>query len=261
MFVQYIPARLRHVGGARVDLGPVSLHHDPTIWLLVVADAHHIDGALQSHDPAGEGQRGAPLAGSRLGCEAFYSLLAVVVGLRDGGVRLMAPGGRAALVLIVDVGRGVEKALEAPGPQERRRTPEAVDLPYLIRDGNVGLASDLLVDDGLGKDRGERLGADRIARRRVQRRVQPERQIRDDVVAALRQGLLVEQELRGLHVENLLFYACQLVSTSAYSFSLRRVSRDSEPCPLSCFEGCGRFKRRGARPKRPLSSGRRRGGS
>src|SRR5215216_4633961 len=228
MLLEDIATRLRHIRRARVDLGAVGLHHDAPIGLLVVADAHHVDRALQAQDPAGEGQGGAPLSGPRLGGEAPDALLAVVVRLRDGGIRLVTAGGGATLVLVVDVSRGVEEPLKTPGAEERSGAPEAVDLPHLLGDGDVGLARHLLADDLLREDRGERLGPDRLARRRIQGRLQLEWQVRDEVVPALRQRALVEQKLRGLHVENLRFSGCQLVSISAYSFSCCQVLHGSE---------------------------------
>src|SRR5215211_1715359 len=216
MLLEDVPTRLRQIRRARVDLGAVGLHHDAPVGLLVVADAHHVDRALQAQDPAGEGQGGAPLARAGLGGEAPHALLAVVVGLRDGGVRLVAAGGGDTLVLVVDVRRGVEEPLQASGAEEGSGAPEGVDLPHLLGDGDVGFDRHLLANDLLREDRGERLGSDRLARPRVQWWLQLERQIRDEVVPVLRQRALVEQELRGLHVENLRFSGCQLVSLQLF---------------------------------------------
>ena len=60
--------------------------------------------------------------------EALDALHLVVVGLGDGGVGLVAAGGADALVLVVDVGRRVERLLQPAGADERRRPPDAVDL-------------------------------------------------------------------------------------------------------------------------------------
>src|SRR5215208_2808195 len=98
MFLEDVAPGLCQVGRARVDLGPVGLHHYAPVGLLVVADAHHVDRALEAHDPAGESEGGAPLACAGLGGEASDALLAVVVGLGDGGVRLVATSGGDALV-------------------------------------------------------------------------------------------------------------------------------------------------------------------
>ena len=73
---------------------------------------------------AGEGQGAAPLPGARLGREAGHALLLVVEGLGQRGVGLVAARRAAALVLVVDVGRGIERLLEPVGPVERARPVE-----------------------------------------------------------------------------------------------------------------------------------------
>ena len=78
------------------------------VGLLVVADPHHVDLALQAEQLAGHRERRSPLAGAGLGGERRDALLLVVVGLRDGGVGLVGADRRDALVLVVDVRRGVE---------------------------------------------------------------------------------------------------------------------------------------------------------
>ena len=60
--------------------------------------------------------------------------LLVVEGLRDRGVRLVRAGRGDPLVLVVDVGGGIERLLEPPGAQQRRRPPERVDLAHLLGD-------------------------------------------------------------------------------------------------------------------------------
>src|SRR5215218_8025081 len=108
MLLEYVAACLREIRGARVDLRAVSLHHDAPVGLLVVADADHVYRAIEAHHAAGEGQGRAPLARSGLCGQAPDAFLAIVVSLGDGGVRLVAAGRRAALVLVVDVGRSIE---------------------------------------------------------------------------------------------------------------------------------------------------------
>ena len=53
------------------------------------------------------------------------SLLVVVVSLRNRGVGLVRADGRYALVLKVDLGRGIESLFQAVGTYQRGR---AVDL-------------------------------------------------------------------------------------------------------------------------------------
>src|SRR5215211_8163963 len=146
MLLEDVAACLREIRGARVDLRAVSLHHDAPVGLLVVADADHVYRAIEAHHAAGEGQGRAPLARSGLCGQAPDAFLAIVVSLGDGGVRLVAAGRRAALVLVVDVGRSIESVFEAAGPEERGRAPERVDLTHLLRDGNIRLRRHFLLD-------------------------------------------------------------------------------------------------------------------
>ena len=53
------------VGGAAVHRRAPHLHHRAAVGLLVVARADHEHLALHVHQPAGEGERGAPLPGAR----------------------------------------------------------------------------------------------------------------------------------------------------------------------------------------------------
>ena len=59
-FLQDVAPGLREVGRARVDLGAVGLHHDAPVGFLIVADAHHVDRAVEAHHAAGEGERRSP---------------------------------------------------------------------------------------------------------------------------------------------------------------------------------------------------------
>ena len=67
---RHVPAGLGVVGGAGDDLRAPDLHQRAPIRLLLVADLDHVDLAFEPEQPAGEGERAAPLAGAGLGCEA-----------------------------------------------------------------------------------------------------------------------------------------------------------------------------------------------
>ena len=112
------PISVRWLGLGK-HVGAPGLHQDAAVGLLVVADAHHVDRRTHVEDRAGHGQRAAPLARAGLGGDALDALHLVVVGLRDGGVGLVAAGRADALVLVVDVRRGVERLLQFA----RRGTP------------------------------------------------------------------------------------------------------------------------------------------
>ena len=127
----------------------------------------------------------------------------VVVGLGDRGVRLVAPGGRDALPLVVDARGRPERLLQAMGPVEGRRPPEPVDVPHGLGDVDPPLLAHLLLDDLHREQRSEILRADGLERARVDHRRERRGQVRLDVVPAARQVLLVQQEL-GLGHGNLL---------------------------------------------------------
>ena len=93
----------------------------------------------------------------------------VVVRLGHRGVGLVGAGRRHRLVLVVDAGRRPERLFEAPGPHERRRPPQAEDVEHLSGDVDPGLGGDLLADQRHREERGQVVGADRLAGRRVQR--------------------------------------------------------------------------------------------
>ena len=154
-----------------MNFGTVGLHHDAPVGLLTVGYADHVDRAVHPELPAGQGERGAPLARAGLGGQASDTLLPVVEGLRDSRVRFVGSRWAHALILVEDVGRGIQELLQASGTEERSRTPKAVDLTHLVGNRDVGVGRDLLADDLLGEDRRERLGSGRLLRGRIERRL------------------------------------------------------------------------------------------
>src|SRR5438128_2085567 len=124
MLAEHLPPRLGLVGGARHDLAAPDVHQRAPERLLLVGDLDHVDLALEPDELAGEGERASPLAGAGLGREALTALGLVVEGLRDGRVRLVAPGRADALVLVEDARLRAERLLEAVRAVERRRAPE-----------------------------------------------------------------------------------------------------------------------------------------
>ena len=164
------------------DVGAPRLHHDPAVRLLLVADPHHVDLALQPEHLAGERERRPPLAGSGLGRQALAAGLRAVEGLRHGGVRLVRPGGRDALVLVVDAGAGAQRLLQPAGAVERRRPPHPVDVQHLLRHGDLGIGRDLLEDDVHREQRRQIVGPHGLAGARMERRLRPVRHVGRDVV-------------------------------------------------------------------------------
>ena len=120
-------SRVRGAGDAR---GAPGLHHQLAEGLLVEADAHHEDLALQADQRAGEGQGAAPLAGAGLGGQPLDAELLVVPGLRDGGVGLVAAGRARRPRSCSRCGPGVLRAFSSrrarysgAGPPQRTAAP------------------------------------------------------------------------------------------------------------------------------------------
>ena len=147
---QYLAPDLGIGAGAGHHLGAPGLHHDTAVGLLVVAHLDHVDLELQAQHLAAQGQGAPPLAGAGLGGQALAALLLGVVGLGHGGVELVGACGAHTLVLVVDVGRGIEGPFQAEGTLERGGPPHLVDLLELLRDLDVALGAELLLVEGAG---------------------------------------------------------------------------------------------------------------
>ena len=183
--------------GARgaVDRGSPGLHHRAPVGLLVIGGPDHEDLALEPEQRAGEGQRGAPLAGAGLGAEALDARAGVLVGLGHGGVRLVRAGGRDPLVLVIDVGGGIELPLQAPCAVQRGGPPQPIGGEHLLRDRHLGLGGDLLFDQAHREDRGKVGWARRLHRLGVERRERVSREVDEQVDPLPRQLALAQQEL------------------------------------------------------------------
>src|SRR5215208_1944147 len=127
------------------------------------------------------------------------------------------------------MGRCVEELFQAAGAEERCRAPEGVDLTHLFWDSHVRVPRHFLLDNLLREDRGESLGPDRLHRGRIERWLELERQIRHQVVPALGDSLLFENELGEFH-DNLRVSSCQLVGT---------LKPSASACQLTGFHGAG----------------------
>ncbi len=156
-------ADFRCVTGAGGHLCPKGFHHRAAIGLLIVADFHHVDFALEVEERAGKAEGGAPLAGAGLGGEALYPFLLVVIGLRDGGVRLVGAGRADAFVFVVDARGGIEGLLQAAGAKEGGGSPLAVDVAHFVWDVDVALGTDFLHDQGHGEERREIIRPDGLS--------------------------------------------------------------------------------------------------
>ena len=118
--------RLTGIGGiarAGSDACAEGLHDGAAVRLLLVTDANHINDAFHVEETASLRECRAPLARARFGRQSSDAFLFVVVGLRRGGVQLMAAGRRNALVLVIDMRWCIERLFQPARPQQRRWAP------------------------------------------------------------------------------------------------------------------------------------------
>ena len=99
------PPGLRLVAGTGGAGSAERLHHQSPAGFEIVAGPHHVDFDANPHEGPGHRQRAAPLTGAGLGGQPGDSFSFVVVGLGDGGIRLVTSHRADALVLVVDVRR------------------------------------------------------------------------------------------------------------------------------------------------------------
>ena len=175
----------------------VALHQRAPVGLLLEADLDHVDVDLQPEQAAGERERRTPLAGAGLGRDPADAFLPVVVGLGDGGVRLVGAGGADAFVFVVDLRRRIEEALEPARAVQRRRPPQPVDVADLVRDRDRALSAHLLRDQRHREQGREIARADRLQRPRMQGRRQRLGQVRREIVPLGRDPVLGEDRLQG----------------------------------------------------------------
>ena len=181
------PAELGAVRRAREDLRAEVLHDDAAVGLLVVRDLHHEDLEVEVEEVAGHREGRAPLPGAGLGRQRLRPGFLVVEGLRDGRVRLVRADRADALVLVVDVGRRVERLLEPQRAAHRRRPPEPVDLAHRLGDLDPALGRDLLHRSLIGKSTPRKSGVTGSIVPGMQHRRRRHRHVRVDVVPGLRQ--------------------------------------------------------------------------
>ena len=171
------------------------LHHRSPVRLLVIARADHPDLAFEPEQPARERERRSPLPGAGLGRQLLDPGRRVLIRLGDGGVGLVRPGGRDALVLVVDVGGRIERALESMGAIQRRRAPQLVGVANRLRNLDLGLGRDLLQDQAHREDRRQIVGAGGLLGAGVQRRRRVPGEVGHQVDPVRRDVPLAQQEL------------------------------------------------------------------
>ena len=159
MLGQDLAADIRRIGRGRRDRRAVCAHDFAPEGLLLVADLDHIYLAVEAKIGTSHRKRRAPLACSGLSGHAFKPLFFGVVGLRDGGVELVAAARVVALELVVDVRGGPELLFEAVRADERRGAVHLVEILNLLRDRDISvLVVQFLGDQLLAEDAAELFG-------------------------------------------------------------------------------------------------------
>ena len=154
VLLQNGPAYAGGIGGGGGDGGAVGPHDLPPERLLLVADLHHVDLAVQPQVGTGHGEGSTPLAGAGLSGDALEALVLGVVSLGDGAVQLVGAGGVVALELVVDLGGGLELFLQAVGPHQGRGPVHFIEVPDLLGDGDLpGVIVQFLPDQFVAEHR------------------------------------------------------------------------------------------------------------
>jgi hypothetical protein len=166
---------------------------------LVVADLDHVDLQFQAEEHAAESQRAAPLSGAGLGSQPLDALFLVVVSLGDGGIGLVAARLAGAFVLVENLGRGIQRLLQAVGALQYGRPPGGIDILDLFRDIDVALLADFLHDKLHREKRGQVCRAYRLFGGRMEIRRQWFRQVGLNVVPLRRHLLLFKIKPSGFH--------------------------------------------------------------
>ena len=170
VFGKQLAAKLRLVAGAGVNRRAPSVHEHPAIRLLLVTDLDHIDIALQPKQLAGQGKGRPPLARARFRCEPFGAGLLVEKGLWNRSIDLVAASGAGAFVFVVNMGRGLERALKTHRSQQWGWTPQRINLAHRFRDFDPTVRTHFLPHEVFRKKPGHQLGRHWLARARMQRR-------------------------------------------------------------------------------------------
>src|SRR5690606_25399846 len=96
--------------------GAKSIHQDFTVGLLIEADAHHVNVAVDAEMAASETQCSSPLPSTGLCDDAFYTSLLIIVRLRDSCIGFMRAAWAGSFVLVVYLTICPECLFQVGGP-------------------------------------------------------------------------------------------------------------------------------------------------
>ncbi len=171
MLRKNFPADLGRVGRGGGDLRAVGAHDLAAEGLLLVAAFDHIHPAVKPEVAAGHGQGRAPLAGAGLGGDALQALFLGIIGLRHGGVELVAAAGVVAFEFVVDLRGRAQLLFQTVGAHQRGRTVHLVETADVFGNFDEGgvvvqlLRDQLLTEDAAHLFRGQGLTGPRVQQR------------------------------------------------------------------------------------------------
>ena len=147
------------------------LHDTASVWLLLVADFHLIDGRFQSEQSGCVCQGRSPLSCSCLSSHVGSAFLLAIVGLGQGGIKFVRTYRAYAFVLEVYMGRCPYRFFKSVCTDKRGRAIVCVHFTHFVGyvDPSVGLV-ELLSAEFFGKQGIEILDLQRLSCGRIQKR-------------------------------------------------------------------------------------------
>ena len=158
------------------------MHHGLAVGFLRVTRADHVDRTIEVEELGGKGKCRSPLPCTCFGRDPLNPRLPVTVGLGNRGIGLMASCRAYALVLVVDLCRGLEELLKPVGPVQGSGSPEEKDVPDLFGYVHKPVGGGFLPDQFHGKYCREVVRNQGFSRARVKGGVQGRREIRLDII-------------------------------------------------------------------------------
>ena len=125
------------------------------------------------------------MTGTGLGGHGLGTADLIKKGPRDGRVRFVAAGRRDPFIFVINVGGGSEGFFQAGGTDEWGRAPQFIYFTHFVRDGNISLGTDFLLNQLHGKQNGKKIGSGGFFGKWVQNRVRRHRVIGGNVVPEL----------------------------------------------------------------------------
>ena len=167
VFRQQFATELGLIGWTGEHLSAPDLHHGAPIGFRPVGRTHLPDFTVNSELGAGKGQGRAPLPRPGFCGQALDPLPGVIEHLGYSGIGFVGARRTDPLVLVENLGRGIEQFFQPSGTKQRCGSPKPVDIQYLAGNIDVAVRAHLLGNQRLGKQGGEILRSGRLQGARV----------------------------------------------------------------------------------------------